>query len=64
MNNQNLFSVGEVCKELKISRNTAYRLLKDGELDGFRVGRMWRIPEVSIRQKIKVKENERNENES
>ena len=43
-----LMSVSEVCERLQISRNTAYSLLKRGDLEGVKVGRMWRIPDRSI----------------
>ena len=43
-----LMSVSEVCERLQISRNTAYSLLKNGDLEGFKVGRMWRIPDKSV----------------
>ena len=43
-----LMSVLEVCERLNISRNTAYSLLKKGDLEGVKVGRMWRIPDKSI----------------
>ena len=43
-----LMSVLEVCERLNISRNTAYSLLKRGDLEGVKVGRMWRIPDKSI----------------
>ena len=43
-----LMSVLEVCERLHISRNTAYSLLKKGDLEGVKVGRMWRIPDRSI----------------
>ena len=43
-----LMSVTEVSERLHISRNTAYSLLKKGELEGYKVGRMWRIPDKSI----------------
>jgi excisionase family DNA binding protein len=33
---------------LGVGKNTMYRLLKSGELNGFRVGRSWRVPESSI----------------
>ena len=33
---------------LSVGKNTMYRLLKSGELKGFRVGRSWRVPESSI----------------
>ena len=43
-----LMSVSEVCERLQISRNTVYSLLKNGDLEGFKVGRMWRIPDKSV----------------
>ena len=33
---------------LGVGKNTMYRLVKSGELKGFRVGRSWRVPESSI----------------
>lgn len=53
-----LMSVSEACKRLQISRNTAYALLKSGGLKGFKVGRMWRIPDLSI-WRYMVSNNER-----
>ena len=43
-----LMSVSEVCERLHISRNMAYSLLKRGDLEGVKVGRMWRIPDRNI----------------
>ncbi len=48
--NLNFMSVTEACRRLQISRNTAYSLLKTGDLLGFKLGRMWRIPDSSIWQ--------------
>ena len=55
-----LMSVSEVCERLQISRNTAYSLLKRGDLEGVKVGRMWRIPDRSIWNYI-VQSNSRKE---
>ena len=43
-----LISVSEACERLHVSRNTVYGLLESGDLKGFKVGRMWRIPDRSI----------------
>ena len=43
-----LMTIREVCERLQISRNTAYSLLKRGDLEGVKVSRMWRIPDRSI----------------
>ena len=39
-----LITVEELCEELIIGKNTAYKLLTSGELKGFRIGRIWKIP--------------------
>ena len=39
----------EVMDILGVGKNTVYRLLNAGELQGFRVGRGWRITEDSLR---------------
>ena len=43
-----LLTVDDLCEKLQISRNTAYQLLESGDVEGFKVGRNWRIPNVSI----------------
>lgn len=43
-----LLTVDDLCEKLQVSRNTAYQLLESGDVEGFKVGRNWRIPNVSI----------------
>ena len=43
-----LLTVDDLCEKLQISRNTAYQLLESGDVEGFKVGRNWRIPNISI----------------
>ena len=43
-----LITVEELCAELMIGKNTAYKLLTSGKLKGFRIGRMWKIPRESL----------------
>lgn len=43
-----VLTAAEAMDILGVGKNTMYRLLKSGELEGFRVGRSWRIPESSI----------------
>ena len=43
-----LLTVDDLCEKLQISRNTAYQLLESGDVEGFKVGRNWRIPNNSI----------------
>ena len=43
-----LLTVDTLCQKLQVSENTANQLLKSGQLKGFKVGRMWRIPQSSL----------------
>ena len=47
-----LLTVDEVCEILRIGHNTIYRLLKEGNLKGFRCGRIWKIPKVAVEKYI------------
>ena len=38
----------EACEALKIGYNSLYSLLNSGKLKGYRCGRIWRIPKISI----------------
>lgn len=53
-----LMTVREASERLQISRNTAYSLLKRGDIEGYKVGRMWRIPDKSILNYIMPKKEE------
>ena len=43
-----LITVEELCELLMIGKNAAYKLLTSGELKGFRIGRIWKIPRQSL----------------
>ncbi|MBQ7479240.1 MAG: helix-turn-helix domain-containing protein [Selenomonadaceae bacterium] len=47
-----LITVEEVCETLMIGKNAAYRLLAEGKIKGFRVGRIWKIPRISLNRYI------------
>jgi excisionase family DNA binding protein len=53
-NEDQLLSVEEVCQQLFTSPGTVYKLLRSGEIKGFRVG-SWKIPAESVRDYIKRK---------
>lgn len=38
----------EACEALKIGYNSLYGLLNSGKLKGYKCGRIWRIPKISI----------------
>ena len=43
-----LVTIDELCEELMIGRNAAYKLLEEHKIKGFRIGRIWKIPRASI----------------
>jgi len=43
-----LLSIKDVSKILKVSQTTVRRMLVRGELEGVRVGRLWRITQTEI----------------
>ncbi len=45
---QDLITVEELRETLAVGRNTAYRLLNNGEIPAFRIGRTWKIPRQSV----------------
>ena len=48
-----LVTIEELCEELMIGRNAAYKLLEERKIKGFRIGRIWKIPRESINLYIK-----------
>jgi excisionase family DNA binding protein len=45
---EQLYSVEEVAAQLRVSKNTVYRLLRTGELEGLRVGHLWRVRPAAV----------------
>ena len=45
---EDILRVDEVAEVLGAGKNTIYALLYSGELKGFRIGRMWKIPRESV----------------
>lgn len=52
-----LINVDELCELLMIGKNAAYKLLISGELKGFRIGRIWKIPRESLDRYIREQSN-------
>lgn len=50
-----ILTVEEVSEILYIGRNTTYDLLRKGELPGFRIGRVWKIPRQALESYITSK---------
>ncbi|MEA1963655.1 MAG: helix-turn-helix domain-containing protein [Candidatus Aerophobetes bacterium] len=53
------FTVQEVAEHLKVTEITIYRLLKKGEIVGYKVGDSWRIDEKDLKAYIKRQKKKR-----
>ena len=49
---QDIMSAYEVTEVLCIGKNKVYELLETGQLKGFRIGRVWKIPKLSLQEYI------------
>lgn len=54
---ENLITIEELCEELMIGRNAAYHLLATGQIRGFRIGRIWKIPREAVSKYIAEQSN-------
>ena len=46
--NEHVFTIGELSKYLKVSTSTLYKLLAEGKVPGQKVGRHWRFSKAVI----------------
>lgn len=53
-NYKDIISVEELCEILSIGKNTAYRLLKSGEIKAIRIGKVYKIPKESVRRYLRT----------
>jgi excisionase family DNA binding protein len=44
-----ILTISEVAQILRMHRNTVYRLVKRGDLPGFKIGDNWRVDEKALR---------------
>ena len=49
-----IMNVEEMCTALSISTKTGYKLLKEGKINGMKVGRTYRIPKVHVLEYMKI----------
>lgn len=47
-----ILSVEEVCELLRVGKQTVYQLMAQGELKGYRSGRLWHIPKQAVEEYI------------
>lgn len=43
-----IITIEELCEQLMIGRNIAYKLLGSGKIKAFRIGKTWKIPQQSV----------------
>ena len=53
-NTKDILTIKDLQKLLHIGRNTALRLVQDGEIEGFKVGRQWRVTRESVVKYIRL----------
>jgi excisionase family DNA binding protein len=54
---QEFYTVREVSERLRVSISMVCRLLSNGQMEGFKAGRTWRIPRESLRHYIEESMN-------
>lgn len=52
---KDILSVKDLCEILDIGKNTAYRLLKNGEIKSIRIGNKYKIPKEYLLEYLKIK---------
>lgn len=57
-----LLTVEEVAQRLQLSEGTVKRLLRDGELEGYKIRGTWRIAQSNLEQFLERRSNRRNQN--
>ena len=45
-----ILTVEEFCEVLRIGKNTAYKLLKNGEIKSIKIGKVYKIPKKSVKK--------------
>lgn len=48
-----VFTIEDLMDYLSIGRNTAYKLLKEGKIKSFKIGRVYKIPKDEVKRFVK-----------
>ena len=43
-----MITISDLCEILAIGTNSAYQLLRTNQIKAFRIGRVWKIPRISV----------------
>ena len=49
-----IMDIGTMCKALRISEKTGYKLIKSGQITALKVGRAYRIPKMHVLTYLKL----------
>ncbi|ASF38917.1 MULTISPECIES: helix-turn-helix domain-containing protein [Halobacillus] len=52
-NEQEIMTVSQVAEYLQISEVTTYKLVQEGRIPGFKIGRHWRVRKEDLREHIR-----------
>lgn len=47
-----ILTLEDICEILNIGKNTAYSMLNNQDLNGFKIGHVWKIPKSSVESYI------------
>ena len=50
--NPDILSEKQLCEVLNIGKNTAYRLLQNGEIKSIKIGKVYKIPKKEVEKYI------------
>jgi excisionase family DNA binding protein len=59
-----ILTIKEVAEYLKLAEKTAYRLVAEGKIPGFKVGGAWRFQKEEIERWIKTEQGKAKSDES
>jgi excisionase family DNA binding protein len=45
---QEILTISQIAEYLQISEPTTYKLVQEGEIPGFKIGRHWRVKKVDL----------------
>jgi excisionase family DNA binding protein len=54
-----IMTINDIASYLKITEKTAYRLVSEGKIPGFKVGGSWRFNRIEIQDWAKAKDKQR-----
>ena len=50
-----MITIDELCEMLMIGRNRAYKLLRCGEIKGFKCGSTWKVSKLAVEDYVRLR---------